>query len=33
MITPGRHRPLVADAWNESAARTVIEEIVAEAIA
>src|SRR6516162_5601704 len=33
MITPGRHRPLVPDAWNESAARTVIEEIVADAIA
>jgi hypothetical protein len=33
MITPGRHRPLVPDAWNESAARAVIEEIVADAIA
>jgi hypothetical protein len=33
MITPGRHRPLACDAWNELAARTVIEEIVADATA
>jgi hypothetical protein len=33
MITPGRHRPLVPDAWNESAARSVIDGIVADAIA
>lgn len=33
MITPGRHRPLVRDVWNEPAARSVIEEIVADAIA
>jgi hypothetical protein len=33
MITPGRHRPLVHDGWNETAARTVIENIVEDAIA
>ena len=33
MITPGRHRPLVQDAWNESAVRVAIEEIAADAIA
>ena len=33
MITPGRHRPLVREVWNERAARSVIEEIVVDAIA
>ena len=33
MITPGRHRPLAQDAWNESAVRVAIEEIAADAIA
>ena len=33
MITPGRHRPLVQDAWNESAVRVAIEEIAADATA
>src|SRR5258708_20489279 len=33
MITPGRHRPLAQDAWNESAVRVAIEEIPADAIA
>jgi len=33
MITPGRHRPLVQDAWNDSAVRGAIEEIAADAIA
>jgi hypothetical protein len=33
MITPGRHRPLAQEAWNESAVRVAIEEIVADAIA
>ncbi len=33
MISPGRHRPLAQDAWNESTARVAIEEIAADAIA
>src|SRR5258708_5875979 len=33
MTTPGRHRPLAQDAWNESAVRVAIEEIAADAIA
>jgi hypothetical protein len=33
MITPGRHRPRVPDAWTELAAQAVIKEIVADAIA
>jgi hypothetical protein len=33
MITPGRHRPLVQEAWTESAVRGAIEEIAADAIA
>ena len=33
MIVPGRHRPLVDDAWSELAARAAIEEIAADAIA
>ena len=33
MITPGRHRPLAQDAWNESAVRIAIEGIAADAIA
>lgn len=33
MITPGRHRPLAQDDWNESAVRVMIEEIAADAIA
>src|SRR5580692_57059 len=33
MISPGRHRPLAEDAWNESAVRSAIEEIAADAIA
>jgi hypothetical protein len=33
MITPGRHRPLAQEAWNESAVRVAIEEIAADAIA
>jgi hypothetical protein len=33
MITPGRHRPLAQDAWNESAVRVAIDEIAADAIA
>src|SRR3954471_14274683 len=32
MIVPSRHRPLVHDAWSESAARGAIEEIAADAI-
>ena len=32
MIVLGRHRPLVNDAWNETAVRAVIEEIVRDAI-
>src|SRR5712671_5275788 len=27
MITPGRHRPLAQDAWNESAVRVAIEKL------
>src|SRR5512140_881775 len=33
MIVPGRHRPLVQDAWDESAVRAAIDEIAADAIA
>jgi hypothetical protein len=33
MISPGRHRPLAEDAWNESAVRSAIEEIATDAIA
>ena len=33
MIVLGRHRPLVQDAWNEQAARAVIDEIARDAIA
>jgi hypothetical protein len=33
MIVAGRHRPLAHDAWNESAVRTAIQEIAADAIA
>src|ERR1700730_14866486 len=33
MIVLGRHRPLVHDAWSESAVRAAIEEIAADAIA
>jgi hypothetical protein len=33
MITPGRHRPLVQDVWNEAAVRAVIEDIAADAVA
>jgi hypothetical protein len=33
MITPGRHRPLAQEAWNESTVRVAIEEIAADAIA
>jgi hypothetical protein len=33
MIVLGRHRPLAHDAWSEPAARVVIEEIVADAVA
>jgi hypothetical protein len=33
MIVLGRHRPLANDAWDESAVRAAIEEIVADAIA
>src|SRR3954468_22382133 len=32
MIVPSRHRPLVHDAWSESAARAAMEEIAADAI-
>ena len=33
MISLGRHRPLVRDAWSEPAVRTAIADIVADAIA
>jgi hypothetical protein len=33
MIVLGRHRPLVQDAWSETAVRTAIDEIAADAIA
>jgi hypothetical protein len=33
VITAGRHRPLAQNAWDESAVRTVIDEIAADAIA
>ena len=33
MITPGRHRPLSQDAWNEPAVRIAIENIAADTIA
>jgi len=33
VITPGRHRPLLQDVWDEATVRAVIEDVAADAVA